>query len=382
MSWLGVPSTTAPTPTPPPAAYTLPSSIPADCSRDTSADLNTWLASVPDNSTATFPANGCFTGAQTIYLIDRHGLTIDGHGSTFRITSQGNTKTAFRAGWNRTGGNWMLLRGDHITLRNINAVGSFPLAGQPISLANESAQAGYAEYMSNFGVYGTSYATIQNSSGSAPWGDTLTTGAPLYVDNNTSPVVYTSHLLVDHLTSSSPSRDCFALTSGQTMTVQHSSCAHAWYGGSDEEIDNSSQPLTGVSLLSNSWSDYNLFAVAIPVAGPNVGTFTIKGNLFGSSMHNVCAAAVIVGGYHYGTIANVVTDYNDFTSPSDATLVSYQDVSGGEVQHNKLTATSPQGCGTASGPAPLVSVTHSLNVTVSDNGTGAVGAAGYGSTGF
>ncbi|HUD10191.1 MAG TPA: hypothetical protein VMR28_00795 [Candidatus Saccharimonadales bacterium] len=68
--------------------YTVPSSIPDDCSVDNTAALQSWLTSLPANATANFPVNGCYL-VQGNYLLlhGTIGLTINGNGSFFKRTN-------------------------------------------------------------------------------------------------------------------------------------------------------------------------------------------------------------------------------------------------------------------------------------------------------
>lgn len=85
-----------------------------------------------DGSTIRFPAGASYTLIDTIFVKDRHNLVIDGRGSTFTITTDGETKPSINRiapGYSQNsynGGNWMLLRGTNITLKNMRAIGSFP----------------------------------------------------------------------------------------------------------------------------------------------------------------------------------------------------------------------------------------------------------------
>lgn len=165
-----------------------------------------------DGTTIRFPQNASYVLNDTIFVKDRHDLVIDGRGSTFTITTDGLTKPSIARlrpdmgnayDCSKNGGNWMLLRGTNITLKNMKAVGSFPpgLNGEARDITKENrpeylqehknvctsnpniAWIRYTESMSNFGIYGTNGATLQDLSGFAPWGDTVTTATDLYVDN-------------------------------------------------------------------------------------------------------------------------------------------------------------------------------------------------------
>src|ERR1700722_8777138 len=66
----------------------VPARIPSNCaSGDSTTALSGFLASLPANSTATFPANGCFVVNGSLLLQGTTGLTIQGNGSTLKQTT-------------------------------------------------------------------------------------------------------------------------------------------------------------------------------------------------------------------------------------------------------------------------------------------------------
>jgi hypothetical protein len=72
-----------------PAAPAPPLAPPAatNCSTDVTAALNAYLASRPDGSTVTLPANACYRTQGTVLVRGRHRLTLDGNGATLRRTT-------------------------------------------------------------------------------------------------------------------------------------------------------------------------------------------------------------------------------------------------------------------------------------------------------
>jgi hypothetical protein len=77
----------------------VPESIDATCSSDVSGDLNAWIASHPDNSSLIFPAGSCYLlgGDNGLNLAGRHGLRLEGTGSTIELRTSGvsNFSSAF-----------------------------------------------------------------------------------------------------------------------------------------------------------------------------------------------------------------------------------------------------------------------------------------------
>lgn len=97
--------------------YTVPGSVPTGCSTDATAQILSWIASVPNNSTLQFAANACYRIEGTLELKNRD-LTIDGNGATFKSL---NAPTGQRAIWR--------LWDSTITLRHMTIVGSYANGG-------------------------------------------------------------------------------------------------------------------------------------------------------------------------------------------------------------------------------------------------------------
>jgi len=100
-----------------PRVYAVPASIPSDCSRPVEAELQRFLATVPDGSTIEFPPGGCYGQDDSIWVVDRHDLTFAGNGSAFKIVTTGRNTTYFRS-------NVRVRRGSGLTFRDLEVVGA------------------------------------------------------------------------------------------------------------------------------------------------------------------------------------------------------------------------------------------------------------------
>jgi hypothetical protein len=106
---------------------TVPTSIASDCSRDVTAELSGWFASVPDNSTLTFAPDGCYRVDGTLPIVNRAGLTFEGNNSTFRAVTDGTelvnpTRIRSRSMWN-------FVHSTDLVVRNVIVIGANPYAG-------------------------------------------------------------------------------------------------------------------------------------------------------------------------------------------------------------------------------------------------------------
>jgi hypothetical protein len=72
-----------------PGSYTVPSSVPKGCVADASPALQSWIATVPNNSVIWFPANACYGLNESIQVNGRSGLTFNGQGATIEAITTG-----------------------------------------------------------------------------------------------------------------------------------------------------------------------------------------------------------------------------------------------------------------------------------------------------
>jgi hypothetical protein len=106
-------------PAPSGAVKSVPVSIARDCSVDVAAALESWIASVPDNSTVSFPAKACYRVDETVLVDGRHRLLLDGNGATLKAVTTGD----------RDRSQLHLRGGSDLTVRDLIVRGANPHAG-------------------------------------------------------------------------------------------------------------------------------------------------------------------------------------------------------------------------------------------------------------
>ena len=322
--------------------------------------ISAAIAGCPDGSTVLFPANRQYRQAHRILVADRRNLTIDGNGSTFTTTSNGTVTKA-------VDGNWVIVRGHDITLRNFTAVGSFTAyEGRPRNLATIGTDdPAFTEAQMGIGLYGPRTVHVHDVTLLNHWGDGVTTGPDEYVDG--SPPDYATDVHLARITVRTVGRMCFAPTSGTDIWIEDSRCSDAWYGGVDAELDNPGQPLRGLHVLRNTFEGYNHLGVLVPVAGAGTADIEIRDNRFLTPADKPCAAPIQVGAYpdsNPATFRNVVVTGNHITHIGPAIVLDHVD--GGTVAGNVLTRQpvdgfTPEGlCG--AGLHEPIRVTNSVNV--------------------
>jgi hypothetical protein len=113
----------------------VPTSITRDCSVDVSAALQTWIDSVPDNSTLAFAAGACYRIDETVEIDGRNRLLLDGNGATLKSVTTGSRDRA----------QLQLKGGSDLTVRNLIVRGANPHAGATAAAYDPAleAQAGF-----------------------------------------------------------------------------------------------------------------------------------------------------------------------------------------------------------------------------------------------
>ena len=161
-AFVAVPGSVATAVAPSTAALSVPSSIPSDCSMDVTDALEAWIASVPNGSSIVFTAGGCYRLDGKLEIESRSGLTIDGAGATLKAYTLGDL----------TRRHVLVRGGDHITIRNLNVIGSNPNAG----LADRAWNKNLA-FQHGFALLGVQTAVLDHVSVSKVWGDFVNVGA-------------------------------------------------------------------------------------------------------------------------------------------------------------------------------------------------------------
>lgn len=153
----------SPSPTPGPVCASPPDSIAADGSRDVRAEMQAFIDGVPDGACITLPAGARYRVDDTLYLRERHDLTINAAGATvftdtldpFNVTGKGAGRSDRRQ--------VMILGGSNITIDGLTVDGPDPSGAYD---PNREAEAGVA-------VHGTQGAMLRNLTIREVYGDFL-----------------------------------------------------------------------------------------------------------------------------------------------------------------------------------------------------------------
>lgn len=359
-----LPAAPAPQPAPPTGVVTVPAGIPADCSVDVQAQLESFIAAQPDGSTIEFPAGGCYAQSDRIMVRDRSNLTIDANGSSFH-------SSAPNVG-GRIAGNWLVVRGANVRLTDMRIVGSFHLSGARSQQRVNDATVGAVGNPFNMGVgiYGGSAIHVTDMTIEHVFGDGVTIAMAHYVDGLAAdPRDLPRDVHIERVRVTKAARHCISPSQGDGIWLQDSNLTDCWYGGVDAELDSVNQTLKNLHILRNTFDGVLMFGVLVPVAGvgQNTENVEIRDNTFYGAPDNRCNTTIEVGSYPTNphTIKNVVVAGNSLLGRSGL-AVSFDHVEGGAITGNAAPGYREGGC-THPAPTPFARLTNSDAVTVADN---------------
>lgn len=348
----------------PEGVHAVPASISADCSKDVEVELGRFINSLPDGSTVRFPSGGCYAQGNRIEVRDRSNMTIDGNGSTFRSSAE-NT------GRREANPNWLVLRGRNVRITDMRIVGNFHLTGkrsqQRVNRASTEGEAGAtSQPNAGVGIYGGDGIHVTDLDIRDVFGDGVLTGVSEYVDGSV-PSQTPRDVHVERVKVTKAARHCYSPNQVVGFWLENSIGKDCWYGALDAELDEPEQKIQDVHLLHNTFADFNLLGIVIPVAGNGENTrgIEIRGNTFLTYPDQPCNIVIAVGSYptNPNTIKNVVVKDNSIKSHGVA--IAFDHVRGGRIADNRVEY-AERGCERPRVPPP-VRLTNSSLVTVQDN---------------
>ena len=157
---------TRPEPPPPPPGLPVPASIPADCSRDVTADLESWIGSVPDGSTVVFQRHGCYRMERTIVVRNRSGLNLFGNGAYFKRFELSPAELRYP----KANAHWRFIGGNEISVRWMGVEGTNTVADQRPEFGSYLVD---FEFEHAFAFHGVTNVTVDHAWADAIWGDGL-----------------------------------------------------------------------------------------------------------------------------------------------------------------------------------------------------------------
>jgi hypothetical protein len=242
--------------------YRVPASIDATGSTNVSASMQSFINSVPDDSTIVFPAGSVYRLAgDGIALTRRDGLVLEGEGATLRVTGCTPSDSAFRVD-----------RSSDITIRGFEVIGDHAVAGTV-----DAHQVG-CQYTMGVAIYGALRTVISDMTVSRVSGDCW------YVAEASSG--WADDVVVKDSSCRLAGRMGVAIVGGRHVTVTRTSFDQIALFPFDIEPNNDSGGASDVAFTDNTIGAYTvdtddwnpwLFAVG-GASGASVDRVTFSGN--------------------------------------------------------------------------------------------------------
>ena len=317
-------------------AATVPSGIPADCSRNVTADLQAWIDSVPDGSTLTFAPLGCYRIDGTLVLKNRTGLTSEGNNSTFRAVTDGSELV--RANSVRTRNLWSFLGSRDLMVRNVISVGANPHAGR-----GELAYAPKFEAQHAYLTMGTTNITLDHVQAYDVYGDFVWVGPG------------TNHLTVRNSTFSRNGRQGWTIN-GSDILFENNSISETRRATIDMEPSLPTWGAHNIMIRNNTIGKGRLLFFASVGAAAPIDNVSIIGNRFYGKPMTIYVAPPKGTRSNYRVINNV----SDAAVSGFGAPLVFRHVNGVEIRGN---VQPTQWSHHLSG----VSIFASSNVVIADN---------------
>jgi hypothetical protein len=244
-----------PPPLPTGATVSVPSSIAANCSADVTDALQSWIASVPDNSTIAFGKNACYRLDGTVIVEDRARLLLEGNGATLRANGTGNRERG-----------QLVLRGGHdLTVRDLVVRGVNPHAG-----ATAAAYVADLEAQHAFAVHGATNVLLEHVQAYDTYGDFVYIGP-----EGPTP----SHdVTVANSVLERSGRQGISITGAIGVTITGNVISGSARSMFDIETNLRTQPVRDVHIVGNVTGAAVNFWIANKGSNSDIGDFVVSGN--------------------------------------------------------------------------------------------------------
>lgn len=254
-------------------AIALPAGIPADCSRPVDADINKFIAGVPDGSIIEFAPGGCYAQDGQLEVNDRRNLTLQGNGASFRAVTP-------RSDGSRRA-NWAVQGGGNVVLRNMTVYGVYPEGEFDRALASGSwpyerrmdLQQGYL-----FG--GVQGGGLYDAAAYNTFSDPVLVGWDVRPQIGTACTAPSRDVEIRRVTGVNSGRTV-AIVSGERITLGDSFFGDIRDNAIDLETDAACSVLREIHVVDNRIGRHRLAAIAHTgsESGANSGLIEIRGNV-------------------------------------------------------------------------------------------------------
>jgi hypothetical protein len=234
--------------------FPTPSTIAADCSADVTAQLNAWIASVPDNAVLSFAEGACYRIDSTLGIEKRTGLVLQGNGATLKAVT----------GADRNRSHLRIRASSNVTVRNLTVRGANPHAG-----TGEDAYRADREAQHAFNILGVDGLLLDDVQAYDVFGDFVYIGGPML----------SRHVTVRNSHFERNGRQGIAITNGEDVLVEGNFIGSVRRSLFDLEPNTNAGHALRVKLLLNRTGPAHNFWLASKGGSSDVGDVTIRGNV-------------------------------------------------------------------------------------------------------
>ena len=243
----------------------VPSSIADDCSRDVTAALLQWIASVPNDSSLSFSPQGCYRVDGSLRVVGRSNLTFDGNGATFRAYTTGNRQRRF----------FWFVGGSDLVIRNLTVRGANPHAG-----AQPGAYVPALEFQHAFTFAGVTGATLDHVQAYDLYGDFV------YIGSGKNGSDWSRRITIVNSQFARSGRQGISIVAGQNVDIEHDTISDVARTMFDLEPGRLGAAL-GVKIANNTTGAAVNFWLGSKGGPGKVGNITITDNVMRQGTGNL-----------------------------------------------------------------------------------------------
>jgi hypothetical protein len=308
------------------------------------AQINAFIATVPDGSTIQFQPGGCYGQDNTIYITNRSNLVIDGNGATFKALSLA------AMGVNS---NWAVEAGSNITLEDMTIQGDNPYAG--ILQGSPGCYNASLEWQYGIAFDATQGGTVNDVNINDVYGDFVE--AEDYERNTASAPA--RNILVENSNFNGNGRMGIGITDAQGVTIQNNHFNGVCWEMVDVELDSNIEYGQNISIINNTLGTNNFGLLSNQGAGYggageqncateyggdcfHVGNFTVTGNTM-TAVPATTQSPVTIG--WPGIYRSNYTITNNYLISGGGSGMDLEGVSNSTITNNTVAYGSDQGCG-------------------------------------
>jgi hypothetical protein len=278
----------------------VPSGIADDCSVDVTGELLAWIGSVPDGSTLRFGPRACYRVDGSLRIEDRHGLTFEGNGATFRAVDEGG----------RDRRHWWFVGGGDLVVRNLTVEGANPEAG-----TGEAAYDPDRAFQHAFALQGVDGAELRDVEAYDVYGDFV------YIGPETGGEVgvrWSEEVVVADSTFARNGRQGIATVAGRDVELTGNELREVRRAVFNFEPTGESWGAEEVLVEGNTTGRARLLWLSSGGQGSNVSGITVRGNTMRERSGVPVIAVRTPEGHERGPVTVVDNDFVVDGSPAPA----------------------------------------------------------------